>query len=261
MPTRASSWTDSIELDGTRPDHRWRGRPRRGLSVRPSWTGGFPLAGRSRRTARPCGSVARTACVRSVAWPPASRRTDCARRDQRRGLDQLEAEYPETNIEMGVGFVSLHEWVAGDVRAPLLMVFGAVGPSAPDRLCQRGQPAVRPRYRPARRTRSARCAWRRARAASCDRACSRASRSLAVIGGVAGLATRCHCPARARSRCCRPTSRVWPRSASTGACSRSRSLAVVGTSLLFGVLPSLRASRHRTCRGPPGDSGLPEVPQ
>lgn len=40
---------------------------------------------------------------------------------------QLEAEYPETNIQMGNGAISLHEWIAGDTRTPLGMLFLAVG--------------------------------------------------------------------------------------------------------------------------------------
>jgi putative ABC transport system permease protein len=39
---------------------------------------------------------------------------------------QLEAEYPETNVEMGVGLMPLHEWIVGDQRPMLLLVFAAV---------------------------------------------------------------------------------------------------------------------------------------
>jgi putative ABC transport system permease protein len=40
---------------------------------------------------------------------------------------QLEAEYPETNVAMGNGAVSLFEWVVGDTRTQLGMLFLAVG--------------------------------------------------------------------------------------------------------------------------------------
>ncbi len=40
---------------------------------------------------------------------------------------QLADEYPETNIAMGTGLVPLHEWVVGDTRTPLTMLFLAVG--------------------------------------------------------------------------------------------------------------------------------------
>lgn len=40
---------------------------------------------------------------------------------------RLEAEYPELNDQMGVGFIALHEWIVGDTRPMLLLAFAAVG--------------------------------------------------------------------------------------------------------------------------------------
>ncbi len=40
---------------------------------------------------------------------------------------RLEATYPETNVEMGVGLTSLQEWIVGDSRRPLQILMVAVG--------------------------------------------------------------------------------------------------------------------------------------
>lgn len=40
---------------------------------------------------------------------------------------RLEAQYPETNTDMGTGITPLHEWVVGDTRQPLALVSAAVG--------------------------------------------------------------------------------------------------------------------------------------
>jgi putative ABC transport system permease protein len=40
---------------------------------------------------------------------------------------RLEREYPETNRSMGAGLTPLHEWMVGETRRPLLVLFAAVG--------------------------------------------------------------------------------------------------------------------------------------
>lgn len=40
---------------------------------------------------------------------------------------RLERQYPETNTEMGNGVTPLHEWVVGETRTPVLVLFAAVG--------------------------------------------------------------------------------------------------------------------------------------
>ena len=47
--------------------------------------------------------------------------------DLQRIAAYLESEYPETNIDMGVGAGSLREWMVGDSRQPLLLLLSAVG--------------------------------------------------------------------------------------------------------------------------------------
>jgi putative ABC transport system permease protein len=50
-----------------------------------------------------------------------------ARDELQRIAQQLEREYPGTNEGMGAGLTPLQEWVVGDVRPSLLVLFGAVG--------------------------------------------------------------------------------------------------------------------------------------
>ncbi len=40
---------------------------------------------------------------------------------------QLQGEYPDTNMAMGNGAIPLHDWIVGDTRTPLGMLFLAVG--------------------------------------------------------------------------------------------------------------------------------------
>jgi len=40
---------------------------------------------------------------------------------------RLQQQYPETNTGMGASLTSLHDFIAGDSRRPLLLLFGAVG--------------------------------------------------------------------------------------------------------------------------------------
>lgn len=41
-------------------------------------------------------------------------------------VQRLQADYPETNIQMGAGMTPLHAWQTGDTRRPLLVLLGAV---------------------------------------------------------------------------------------------------------------------------------------
>ncbi len=52
---------------------------------------------------------------------------ESARQELKSVAAQLSQEYPETNTEMGAGLMPLHEWVTGDSKPPLLILFGAVG--------------------------------------------------------------------------------------------------------------------------------------
>lgn len=52
---------------------------------------------------------------------------DQARAELAAVAKRLEAEYPETNTDMGSGITPLHEWLVGDTRRPLTLVASAVG--------------------------------------------------------------------------------------------------------------------------------------
>ncbi len=154
---------------------------------------------------------------------------------------QLEAEYPETNVEMGVGFVSLREWIAGDVRNPLLMLFGAVA------LVLVIACANVANLQFARATdRRAELALRGALGAARSRLLRQSlveSLALAAVGGALGLGLA----AVALRGLVRLLPDDFPRIAEIGLDWRVLAFtffAVVGTSLVFGIVPSLRASRH-----------------
>jgi predicted permease len=153
---------------------------------------------------------------------------------------QLEAEYPETNVEMGVGLTSLHEWITGDTRGTLAMLFGAVS------LVLLIACANVANLQLARATdRRAEMALRGALGASRGRLVRQnlaESLGLALVGGVLGLAVA----AMALRAVVRLLPSEFPRIAEVGLDGRVllfNVIAVLAACALFGLAPSLRIAR------------------
>jgi putative ABC transport system permease protein len=71
-------------------------------------------------------SFRRAHYVRAVARLAPGASLEAARAELTSIAAELERQFPETNTQMGVGLAPLRDWLVGDLRRPLLLLFAAV---------------------------------------------------------------------------------------------------------------------------------------